>query len=620
MRPAVLALGLLLAAAHAAPAAQEAAPAPAAARPELVPLPETGAEAEALTPADQEQLRVQRAHLDELLATGKAGDDELALAFGRMGQLYFAYDFLELATIAFENAAALQPEAFPWRYYLAALHTADGDLQAAQADLERALELAPKDLATLVRLGRARLDLGDVAGAETAFASALEVDPDSAAAHHGLGRVRLAQDRVEEAIAELERALELQPEATSIHHVLGLAYRKQGDLEKAKEHLALNRSDPVVFPDPLITGLDRFLRGSRLHLMAGNEAMKKGDVDAAIGHYQRAVEADPEDAFAHYNLGFALARKGEEDQARAEFRRAIEIDPNFRNAHFNLAASLAREQHWDEAATEYREVLKIDPDDHAAHLELAAALAASGRRDESERELRSVLENAQEYETAIKARASIQLGRLAEVDRRLPEALEHFQRAVELDPSSVTSHRVLARFLARNGRFEEAAVELDRVIELAPDDVEARFGRATALLLAGEDAAARRALEGDLAAAGNALPLVHALARLLAASADPEVRDGARALKLALAVQQHQGTLDHAETVAMAYAETGDFAKAVEWERRVVEQARSQGLDEVARTAGRRLEAYERGEPVRSPWSGGSGGSGGPSGTGGSGG
>jgi hypothetical protein len=52
----------------------------------------------------------------------------------------------------------------------------------------------------------------------------------------------------------------------------------------------------------------------------------------------------------------------------------------------------------------------------------------------------------------------------------------------------------------------------------------------------------------------------------------------------------------------MAYAATGDFERAVEWQRRVVERARGERPGDIARAADRRLEAYERGEPVRSPW------------------
>jgi tetratricopeptide (TPR) repeat protein len=610
-RPGLLLFALLLAAPAAArlpepPAGEPAGPPPRAAdaaRPELREVPEVGASAEGLSDADREQLTTARAALEALLAAGTgAGDAELALAYGRLGQLYYAYDFLEPAEACFENAAALQPDAFPWHYYLGALNAAEGEREAAEEHLARAVALQPEDQAALIRLGRARLDRGDTGGAEAAFTAALESAPESAAAHQGLGRLRYEQDRTAEAIVHLKRALELQPEASSIHHLLGLAYRRQGDLEGARTHLGLNRFDPVTFPDPLIAGLDRLLRGARFFLRLGNTAMADGDVAAAVGHYRRAVEADPEDALAQYNLGFALVGQGDEEAARVHFRRAIELDPAFRNAHFNLAASLARDQRWDEAAAHYRKALEIDPQDHEARLELAAALAGSGQVEGAVRELTAVLDTAPDFETAVKARASIQLGRLAGAGGEAAEALEHFRRAVELDPGSITAHRVLARSLARHGRLEEAAAELGRVVELAPDDLGARFGRAMALLLAGQDAVARRALEGDLEAIPAALPLAHALARLLAASADPEVRNGPRALELALTVHRREETLDHAETVAMAYAATGDFERAVEWQRRVVESTGGERPPDAARAAGRRLEAYERGEPVRSPW------------------
>jgi hypothetical protein len=135
-----------------------------------------------------------------------------------------------------------------------------------------------------------------------------------------------------------------------------------------------------------------------------------------------------------------------------------------------------------------------------------------------------------------------------------------------------------------------------------------------ALILGGRHEDARRALESALsdgAGAGGggglggdaALPLAHLLARLLATAPDPEVRDGARALALAGQVFEASPNLDHAETLAMAYAETGNLQEAVAWQRRVLTRAESQGrpapMLEAIRT---RLTRYERGEPERSPW------------------
>jgi tetratricopeptide (TPR) repeat protein len=601
-----------LAAGLAAPGlAQEPAPAAsgepaeqvAAGREGLEPVPAPGAETERLAAAEREQLTRQHEIVDAMLAAGdRFPDADLANAFGRLGQLYYAYDLLRPAAIAFSNAVALDPDQFGWHYYLAAMHTAEGELEDALRELDRVLELRPEDLPSLARRGRILLDLGRVEEAEEAFGAVLELDPDSAAAHHGLGEVRYEQGRLDEAIERFERALELQPEANALHYKLGLAYRKAGDMDRAREHLTLNRSGEVVFPDPLIAVLDRFLHGSRPHVKAGNRAMEAGDLEQAAEHYREAVEADAEDALAQYNLGFVLARLGRREEAESRFRRAIELDPDYRNAHFNLASTLAEQGRWEEAAEHYRRSYEIDAEDRLAHLEWARALVALGRTEEAEDALRQVIGETRSYERPIAAEAHALLAALLE-GRGLPaEAAEHYRRAAELDPESVSAHRGLAGLLGRQGRFGDAAGHLERVVELEPENVEARFGRSMALIFGERYADARRALEADLAAVGEAPPLVHLLARLLATSPEPSVRDGELALKLAVHAFRQQGSLDRIETVAMAWAEAGNFEHAVEWEQRAVNIAERRGRHDVAERARSRLAALRRGEPIRSPW------------------
>ena len=100
------------------------------------------------------------------------------------------------------------------------------------------------------------------------------------------------------------------------------------------------------------------------------------------------------------------------------------------------------------------------------------------------------------------------------------------------------------------------------------------------------------------------LALKHVLAQLLATCPEDEVRNGDRALTLAQEVFQQEQTLDHAETLAMALAEVGDFAAAIELQKRIVAESGRQGQSELARRAERWLESYQRGEPVRAPWQG----------------
>jgi hypothetical protein len=123
-----------------------------------------------------------------------------------------------------------------------------------------------------------------------------------------------------------------------------------------------------------------------------------------------------------------------------------------------------------------------------------------------------------------------------------------------------------------------------------------------ALLLAGEDADARSRLDDGVARLPASLPLRHALARVLAASEDDRVREPRRALELARSVFDGEPSPAHAETVAMAQAAAGDYAQAIAWQQRAVEEARRRGLVEQAARLEAVLERYRRGEPVRAPW------------------
>jgi len=568
------AAALLLAAASAAFAlAAAAAPLPVEPPPgttpalRQVPVPALGN----LEEADRRQLEEVRVALDALAAGEGVPAERLARAYGEMGSLYLLYDLPEAAEPALANAAALAPEELAWHYYLGVLHQRDGRLEEARRHLARAAELRPEDLPARLRLGQAELDADLPEAAAATFRAALELDPESAAAHVGLGEIAYREGRLEEAIERYERALALQPRADSIHHRLGLAYRQAGDLERAKEHLAQNRGEPVRFADPLVDGLADRLQGASIHLKRGNRALEEGQVELAIALYGTAAERAPDDPTIHYNLGLALARAGRREEALERFRRAVELDPEYRDAHYNLATALGEAGRWQEAAEHFERAWRIDPLDASARLDWALALERAGDAAAALRELAALGESLAGQATPLAGRV----------------------------------HAALAAALGRAGRLEEAAAQYAAAARLDPDDPGLRFGQGMALILGGRHGEARAALEAALPEVGDDLPLAHLLARLLATAPDPAVRDGARALELAGRVMEEAPSRDHAETLAMALAEAGDFQRAAEWQRRVLRRAEEQGAPAPAlETIRARLARYERGEPERSPWEG----------------
>jgi len=55
---------------------------------------------------------------------------------------------------------------------------------------------------------------------------------------------------------------------------------------------------------------------------------QQGHWDVAMGHFQKAVKADPNSAAAQYNVGLTLDKMDKHDEATSAFKKALELAPN----------------------------------------------------------------------------------------------------------------------------------------------------------------------------------------------------------------------------------------------------------------------------------------------------
>jgi len=76
---------------------------------------------------------------------------------------------------------------------------------------------------------------------------------------------------------------------------------------------------------------------SRLYRNKGLQLQNNGDLDGAIGFYQKSIQLDPTYATAYNDLGIVYELKGLSDLAEENYLKAIKIDPNYLSAYSNLA-------------------------------------------------------------------------------------------------------------------------------------------------------------------------------------------------------------------------------------------------------------------------------------------
>jgi Flp pilus assembly protein TadD len=72
-------------------------------------------------------------------------------------------------------------------------------------------------------------------------------------------------------------------------------------------------------------------------LGAGSTAFKQRDYNAATQLFQQAVERDPGNATAHYDLGTAYQAENSSSDALAQYAKAVTYDPTLVSAIFNQA-------------------------------------------------------------------------------------------------------------------------------------------------------------------------------------------------------------------------------------------------------------------------------------------
>ena len=140
----------------------------------------------------------------------------------------------------------------------------------------------------------------------------------------------------------------------------------------------------------------------------------RGQVDAAISHYKRALDLRDGNAAAHYGLATALASEQKVDEAILHFEKALGIQPDNTEASNHLGIMFANKGEIREAMTAWRQTLSFDPDNGDAANNLAWVLATSADAD---------LRNGQEAVALAKHAARLAGGENPGVLRTLAVAL-----------------------------------------------------------------------------------------------------------------------------------------------------------------------------------------------------
>jgi tetratricopeptide (TPR) repeat protein len=454
-----------------------------------------------------------------------------------------------------------------------------------------------------------------------------------AAAYGSLGELYHAYGFTDAAAACYREAGILDPDEFRWHYYAALLARERGDLAEAEAGLKIALRLHPIDELPQLRLAEIVAQANRLdeaeHLYRsvldrnasdvpalhglGKVALARRQYAQAADYLQRALALDPGAAYLHYPLAMAYRGMGQADKAQAELNQHGPAAPALMDPYLAEIRDLktGKSDLWIRGSEQmsagdfaggintYRSLVELDPKDALAKTYLGAALARAGMTAEALRELNAAVEIA-----PANAEVHYCLGIVLVRVGRDADAIQHLRRALEADPHLKEAHFQLANALMRNREFTAAAEQYGYARDEDAKNGFAAVMQAMAFVRQGDYASALSVLE----AAHSSMPadpdIGNALSRILAAAPEAKLRDGARAVRIMQELVAREGAadLDQAATIAMALAETGQFEKAAQIQRTIIDNL--SGDAEAPQTSPLRddLDAYEHRRPCRTPW------------------
>ncbi|HLZ23196.1 MAG TPA: tetratricopeptide repeat protein [Ktedonobacterales bacterium] len=357
------------------------------------------------------------------------------------------------------------------------------DASDAARFFRRAMSANPGDGRIQGDYAQALQAIGERQEAEKAFQGALRQSPRDAWIHFDAGTLYWRFDRQNDAFKELSQAADLAPRNAAILATLGTFLFRSGKAPDAEQAIL---AAIKVRPDVAV-----------LARVYGTVLMAQNKVPQAARAFQEAERQGAGDASFRLEYADALRQLDQTQPAEEQYRLACRVADGSGMPHVRYGRFLLAQVRLGEAQTQLEQAL-ILPDGEFAHAPLAGLMILERRLDEALEHLQAALQVEGASTLVQEYQAEWLLLR-----NRAPDANVIAQRLKEQGVSRGSLYLVLAGTLLAMGRQLEAQAALRESVRLEPGLPATLLQQTRALRALGYTAAALEAVAQALAIAPN---------------------------------------------------------------------------------------------------------------------
>jgi tetratricopeptide (TPR) repeat protein len=295
-----------------------------------------------------------------------------------------------------------------------------------------------------------------------------------------------------------------------------------------------------------------------------------------------------------HTVAVTLARTDRIAEAAQWCRKALELNPQYAPAHANLGAALAELGKPEEGLEQLWWAVRAEPENPTFHGQLAVVLREQGQLEEATRQFRSAVELNPDN-----AALRVNLGNALFTNGEPAAAIRQYEQALRVDPTYALAHYNMGRVLSAQHDATLALQHLVEAVRFDPNLAEAPLLAAKLLLTQGHSQAALQTLREAHQRMPQNYVIANDLAWHLATLPDLAAADRAMAVSLAQQVvaQLPEPSANELDTLAAAFAATGQFKRAVQTIENALALATRQGTAANVDSYRARLELYESNRP-----------------------
>ncbi len=226
-----------------------------------------------------------------------------------------------------------------------------------------------------------------------------------------------------------------------------------------------------------------------LYVKLGDECFEKGQYDAAITTYNKALHLNLKDANTHYKRGNARYQLGDYEGAIADFSQALTIHPNYTLAYNKSGDARYHLGDYEGAIADYTQAIRINPNDAIAFKNRANARSHIGDNQGAIEDCTQaikinpyLLADLQKLTQVIKIHPND--NNVVNRNGHTPSELEHYKRAIEvftsvikISPNDDSAYKNRGQARSDLGDYQGAIEDYTQAIKMNPNHPDTYYYR-----------------------------------------------------------------------------------------------------------------------------------------------